>query len=154
MNNRNSYIDQLILSAVKDFTRTTQLSLLTIEGEYVIFLDDRKTVTISRFYEEERFYMHIICHLEIDIDPSKAYMLTQIIENKEVKEFLENYSQELVLDEGKELLQISMWDFPYADYAILKSTVVFLLTETFHIMSKTLDLLDEKEKEYANVMLN
>ena len=154
MNNRNSYIDQLILSAVKDFTRINQLSLLTAEGDYLIFVDDRKTVTISRFYEEDRFYVHIICHLETDIDASRAYMLTQIIEAKEVKEFLEYYSLELVLDEGKKLLQISMWDFHYADYAILKSTILFLLTETFHIMSKTLDLLEEKEKEYANVMLN
>ena len=154
MNNRNTYIDQLILSAVKDFTRITQIALLTVEGDYVIFVDDRKTATISRFYEEDRFYVHVICHLETEIEASRAYMLTQIIENTEVKEFLEYYSLELVLDEGKELLQISMWDFPYADYAILKSTVVFLLTETFRNMSKTLDLLEEKEKEYEKVMLN
>ena len=154
MNNRNSYIDQLILSAVKDFTRITQLSLLTVEGDYVIFVDDRKTVTISRFYEEDKFYVRIICHLKADIDTSRAYTLTQIIESKEVKEFLEYYSLELVLDEGKELLQISMWDFQYADYAILKSFIIFLLTEAFHNMSKTLDLLEEKEKEYEKIMLN
>ena len=126
MNNRNSYIDQLILSAVKDFTRITKLSLLAVEGDYIIFVDDRKTLTISRFYEEDKFYVRIICHLETDIEPSKAYMLTQIIEAKEVKEFLEYYHLELVLDKGEELLQISLWDFPFADYAILKSTIIFL----------------------------
>ena len=155
MNKRNKNIDQLIYSAVYDFTRIVpNLSLEIIDEEYVILANGRRAVTVLRFHEDDNFYVHFICLMETNIEPSRAFMLKQIIEDEEVKEFLDYYHQELILDQEKELLQISMWDFPYADYAILKSSIVFLLTETFRNMNKTFDLLDEKEKEYDKVKLN
>ena len=151
MKNRNKKIDQLICSAVNDFTRIAHLSLTIVEGECVINVKGRRTITVSRFFEKDKFFVHFICHLEENLEPHRATSLKQIIEDKEVKEFLEYYHQELILDQEKELLQISMWDFPYADYAILKSSIVFLLTETFRNMSKTFDLLEEKEYEKSKL---
>ena len=155
LKNRNIYIDQLVYSAVNDFTRIVpDLSLEKVDEEYVILANGRRAVTVLRFYEDDKFYVHFICLMETNIEPSRAFMLKQIIEDEEVKEFLDYYHQELILDQEKELLQTSMWDFPYSDYAILKSSIVFLLTETFRNMNKTFDLLDEKEKEYEKVKLN
>jgi len=155
LKNRNKKIEHLVYSAVNDFTRIVpDLSLEKVDEEYVILVNRRRAVTVSRFYEDDEFYVHFICLMETNIEPSRAFTLKQIIEDKEVKEFLEYYYQELILDQEKELLQISMWDFPYADYAILKSSIVFLLTETFRNMNKTFELLEEKEKEYEKAKLN
>ncbi len=152
MKNRNKKIEHLVYSAVNDFTRIVpDLYLEKVDEEYVILANGRRAVTVLRFYEDDEFYVHFICLMETNIEPSRAFTLKQIIEDKEVKEFLEYYYQELIFDQEKDLLQISMWDFPYADYAILKSSIVFLLTETFRNMSKTIDLLHEKEYEKSKL---
>ena len=55
--NRNKNIDQLVYSAVNDFTRIVpDLSLEKIDEEYVILANGRRAVTVLRFYDNDEFY--------------------------------------------------------------------------------------------------
>ena len=57
--------------------------------------------------------------------------LQQMFQDEELKGFLENINDELVVDDDSDLILNSSWEFAHKDYAILKSSIVFILNDCF-----------------------
>ena len=92
--------------------------------------------------------------MEENVSTIREITLQQLFQDEELKGFLENINDELVVDDDSDLILNSSWEFAHKDYAILKSSIVFILTETLRNKNHVFEILDAREAELNEVKSN